>query len=238
MAKQRKGTKRQPLSLPNGKPKRGRPRKPVVPVVPAGLTDKEARFVQEYCTDFNATQAAIRAGYSKKSAEKIGYEVRRKPEIDAAIEDFLRRAAERCEITHDELVGRLVPIIRANIFDFGRVTEQGDFVIDFAQVTRAKAEAIGEIEVHDYVDGRGEDARDVKRTKFKLYDKPSTVMNAAKLLGYVKDRVEHSGDVTVTTKKVDADAEARRLSDEQLEAAVQAGREYKARMAAILGEGA
>lgn len=65
------------------------------------FTDKEATFVDEYLIDFNATQAAIRAGYSKKSAAEIGYENLRKPHIAAAIERAKRERAERAGMTAD-----------------------------------------------------------------------------------------------------------------------------------------
>lgn len=54
------------------------------------LTAKQRRFVQEYLIDLNATQAAIRAGYSKKTAYSIGPENLEKPEIRKAIEEKLK----------------------------------------------------------------------------------------------------------------------------------------------------
>ncbi len=53
------------------------------------LTAKQIRFVEEYCVDFNATQAAIRAGYSVKTARSIGCENLTKPDIVEAIEKRL-----------------------------------------------------------------------------------------------------------------------------------------------------
>lgn len=58
------------------------------------LTAKQRRFVQEYLIDLNATQAAIRAGYSKKSAHSIGPENLEKPEIKQAIEEKLKQIDE------------------------------------------------------------------------------------------------------------------------------------------------
>ena len=51
-----------------------------------GLTQKQRRFIDEYIISGNATQAAIKAGYSKKTARKIGQENLTKPDIKAAIE--------------------------------------------------------------------------------------------------------------------------------------------------------
>ncbi len=61
------------------------------------MSAKQQRFVEEYLVDHNATQAAIRAGYSEKTAYSIGHENLKKPEIAAAIaagEARLRRKME------------------------------------------------------------------------------------------------------------------------------------------------
>ena len=52
----------------------------------AKLTDKQQRFVEEYLIDLNATQAAIRAGYSPLSARQVGTENLSKPSIRACID--------------------------------------------------------------------------------------------------------------------------------------------------------
>lgn len=64
-----------------------------------GLTSKQAAFVLEYQVDRNATQAAIRAGYSPKTAASIGEENLRKPEIRGAIDVGLTDLAARVGIT-------------------------------------------------------------------------------------------------------------------------------------------
>ena len=53
----------------------------------AGLIDKQQRFVDEYLIDLNATQAAIRAGYSEKTAEQQGYQLLQKTSVLKAIEE-------------------------------------------------------------------------------------------------------------------------------------------------------
>lgn len=65
------------------------------------LTPKQARFVEEYLVDLNATQAAIRAGYSVKSAAIQGHENLRKPNIQAAIIAAREERTKRTEITQD-----------------------------------------------------------------------------------------------------------------------------------------
>lgn len=65
------------------------------------LNDKQQRFVEEYMVDLNATQAAIRAGYSVETAGAIGHEHLKKPNIAAAIEVEMKKRSERLQITQD-----------------------------------------------------------------------------------------------------------------------------------------
>lgn len=78
------------------------------------LTAKQELFVQEYLIDLNATQAAIRAGYSPKTAEVIGFENLRKPKIAKRIEEARNDRAERTEITQDMVLQRWWDIATAD----------------------------------------------------------------------------------------------------------------------------
>lgn len=71
------------------------------------LTPKQKRFVAEYLVDLNATAAAIRAGYSKKTAEVIGYENLRKPQIAQAVRLEMDNRQKRTEVTQDYVIGKL-----------------------------------------------------------------------------------------------------------------------------------
>lgn len=68
------------------------------------LTPKQARFVAEYLIDLNATQAAIRAGYSAKTAYSIGNENLSKPEIAAAIAAGQGKVAAKLDITAEKVL--------------------------------------------------------------------------------------------------------------------------------------
>lgn len=74
---------------------------PATPVVSPGLEPRQQRFVDEYLIDLNATQAAIRAGYSEKTARYIGHENLTKPHIQAAVSKAQQERAERTGITAD-----------------------------------------------------------------------------------------------------------------------------------------
>lgn len=67
----------------------------------AELSDKQKRFVEEYLIDCNATQAAIRAGYSQKRASELGYQLLQKTTVQQTIQKAMDERAKRTEITAD-----------------------------------------------------------------------------------------------------------------------------------------
>ncbi len=71
------------------------------------MTPKRDQFVKEYLVDLNATQAAIRAGYSEKTAKSIGQQLLTKLDVQQAITKSQTTRAERTEITQDYVLARL-----------------------------------------------------------------------------------------------------------------------------------
>ena len=76
----------------------------------AKLTAKQEIFCREYIIDLNATQAAIRAGYSKKTANRIASENLSKLDIQKKIQELQQERAERTEITQDKVLKELAGI--------------------------------------------------------------------------------------------------------------------------------
>jgi phage terminase small subunit len=74
----------------------------------ANLTPKQQRFVEEYLIDLNATQSAIRAGYSEKTAEQLGYQLLQKTSVLKAIEEAKNQVSKRTELTVDMVVNGLL----------------------------------------------------------------------------------------------------------------------------------
>lgn len=152
------------------------------------LTAKQARFVTEYLVDLNATQAAIRSGYSQKTAASIGEENLRKPEIAAAVQKAMAARSHRTEITADRVLKELAKIGFANMLDYVTVGTNGDPFVDLSAMDRDQAAAIQEVTVEDFKDGRGEEARDVRKVKFKLHDKKGALVDIGRHLGMFIDR--------------------------------------------------
>lgn len=78
------------------------------------MTPKQERFVLEYCKDLNATQAAIRAGYSAKTAATNIDKLLKNTEINEAITETLQTVAKRAEITVEGVLQRWWDIANAN----------------------------------------------------------------------------------------------------------------------------
>ncbi|MBC3105685.1 terminase small subunit [Staphylococcus haemolyticus] len=99
------------------------------------LTKKQEMFVEEYIIDLNATQAAIRAGYSKKTAGQIGEQNLKKLEIQQAINEKLAEKKEKLIMKQDEILERLTQQGRREATDYQVVitekpvtNEKGDVV--------------------------------------------------------------------------------------------------------------
>lgn len=165
----------------------------------AELTPKQARFVEEYLVDLNATQAATRAGYSARTANEQGCRLLANASVADAIAAAQAERSRRTEITADRVVEELAKIGFANMADYMKATPDGDPYLDFSALTREQAAALQEVTVEDFKDGRGEDARDVKRVKFKLADKRAALVDLGRHLGIFVDKSEvaHSGSVEV-----------------------------------------
>lgn len=137
------------------------------------LTAKQQKFVEEYLVDLNATKAAIRAGYSAKTAAAIGAENLTKPEIADSIAAARQAQSERTAVTADYVISNLAQIVercmeRAPVFE-----------------------------------GRGEDRDQATDDEGNhIWEFNATGANKAlELLGkhlqLFTDKVEHSGGVTV-----------------------------------------
>ena len=92
---------------------------------PPRLTPRQEQFVDEYLIDLNATQAAIRAGYSRKTADRIGPELLGKTCVSDAIQRRRRDRERRTEITQDRVLQELAAIAFARGTDYASVSPGG-----------------------------------------------------------------------------------------------------------------
>jgi hypothetical protein len=103
---------------------------------PGELTPKQARFVEEYMIDKNATQAAIRAGYSKKTAQQMGAENLSKPVIAAVIAERAKTISEKAELS---AISVLNDIARIKQIALERIADKDGNLIPINLPTALKA---------------------------------------------------------------------------------------------------
>jgi len=148
----------------------------------AALTPQQARFVREYLGDLNATQAAIRAGYSARTADVQGPRLLGNARVAAAVAAGQKRIADRLEISAEKVLSEMAKIAFSNMQDYVSTDGEGGAFVDLSGVDRDKWAAVQEITVDEYTEGRGEAARELKRTKFKLADKRGALVDLGKRL--------------------------------------------------------
>lgn len=149
--------------------------------------------------DFDAYRAAgYRGGRPAASA------ITNRPEIQARVAEIVGKGAAKAEITVERIMAELALIGFSNMQDYMRPGIDGDPTLDFSALTRDQAAALSEVTVEDFKDGRGEDARDVRRVKFKLADKRAALVDMGRHLKMFTDKVEQSGTVNVNITGPDA----------------------------------
>ena len=108
----------------------------------AKLNAKRQQFVDEYLVDLNATQAAIRAGYSEKTAMEQGYQLLQKTSVKEYISARTADRIERTEITQDMVLKELAIIAFSNAADYASVIEK-DAMVEVNGVTVPLEDADG-----------------------------------------------------------------------------------------------
>lgn len=148
------------------------------------LNEKQARFVEEYLVDLNATQAAIRAGYSEKTARTQGQRLLTNADIQAAVSEAQKTRSARTQITQDRVIQE---IARLGLSDIRGAFSVGGSLLPPSEWSDDLSAAVASIEV-DQRKEPGEDGEHYTVTKLKLWDKNAALEKLCKHLGlYERD---------------------------------------------------
>lgn len=153
----------------------------------ANLTPKQQRFVEEYLIDLNATQAAIRSGYSEKTAAVIGAENLIKPNIAKAIQEAQNKRSEQTQIDAAYVLKRLVEIDQMDVLD---IMDDDGNVKPLREWPKIWRQYISNIETISVDDGEGW----LKKIKWPDKVKNLELLGKHVSVGAFKDKIEHSGD--------------------------------------------
>ena len=159
------------------------------------LPAKQARFVEEYLVDMNATAAAGRAGYSDPN---YGRQLLTHPNVAAAIAEAQSERSDRVQITQDMVLKELARIGFADIRDLFTWDERKAAFVPSHDLTPDQSASIAEVNSETLIthDTEGRPRAKIK-LKLKTYDKVSALDKIGRHLGMFIDRVEHSGNVGV-----------------------------------------
>jgi phage terminase small subunit len=172
------------------------------------LTDKQRMFIEEYLIDLNATQAAIRAGYSEDTARQIASENLSKPYIQEAIQEAKQERIERTKITQDKVLQELAKIGFANIKDYLSVEDfeiEAGFELDEnGQPDKSKpikklVRGVKIFETEQLDDDKASAISEIRQTKtgisLKLHDKIKALEDIGRHLGMFNDKLNINADV-------------------------------------------
>jgi phage terminase small subunit len=136
-----------------------------------GLTPKQQRFVEEYLVDLNATQAAIRAGYSAKTANEQGSRLLANVSVAAEVQAAIAARSERTQVTADRVVQELAKVGFSDMRRFARWGADGVTLLESEALDPDAAACVAEVSQTNSATGGS--------LKFKLHDKVTSL----KLLG-------------------------------------------------------
>lgn len=164
------------------------------------MNGKQKAFASEYVIDYNATQAAIRAGYSERSAYSQAHELLKKPEIQAAIRELEADSSMRTAVTKDMVIKELA---RVAFVDPRRLFEDNGTAKDITMLDDDTAAALASVEIFEEFDyNNGEKEFSGYTKKFKWSDKLRALEMLGKHLGMFTDKVRLEGTVDTGTDKL------------------------------------
>jgi len=152
------------------------------------LTPKQQKFVEQYLIDLNATQAAIRAGYSESGARTEGSRLLANADIQDAIRVAREKLAAKAGISQERV---LKEYERLAFLDIRKAFDENGNLKSVHDLDDDTAAAIAGLEVEDLYEGRGEAREHVgKLHKIKLADKKAALDSIARHLGMFTDKLK------------------------------------------------
>jgi hypothetical protein len=114
------------------------------------LTEKEARFIEEYPKDFNATKAAERSGYSVKTARAIGYENLTKPHIQERLSAIIAKRAEASAIDAARILEEIDTVATSDVGELFDLTGESLRMLPMREWPQKARRAVSSIKVREY----------------------------------------------------------------------------------------
>lgn len=145
------------------------------------LNPRQIRFCEEYLVDLNATQAAIRAGYSEKTAKAIGCENLTKPDVQEYIQAKRKVLSKSLEINQERVLNEYA---RIAFFDIRKIYNDDNTLMDIKSLDDDSAAALAGVEVDEIFEQAGKTKVHTGNTvKTKIHNKIAALDALGKHLG-------------------------------------------------------
>lgn len=170
------------------------------------LTAKQECFVAEYLIDLCATKAAIRAGYSKRTADQQGSRLLKNPKVAAAIVEAKAKRAKRTEINSDWVLNRLTDEAEADLADIFDDNMNLKPVHEWPDIWRKGLVAgVDVVEEFETVDGEKKRVSTVHKIKLSDRIKRIELIGKHVMVQAFKDQIDASGTITLNVSREDAE---------------------------------
>lgn len=155
------------------------------------LTDRQERFCREYLIDGNATAAYRRAGY--KDATSHASRLVANGSIQARLAELRAEQTKRLQIKADDILSEALLVAKSDVGDILDFSGDTPRLRVPSAIPEKARRAISAVKVRRYTEGKGDAAREVEVTEFRLWDKLSALDKLMRHLGLLKEQVELSG---------------------------------------------
>jgi phage terminase small subunit len=159
------------------------------------ITDQQKKFCQEYMKDFNGTQAAIRAGYSKKTANEQAVRLLANISLQKYLETLKVKAADKNQELTERIKNELIKIGFSDIREF---LDSDNTVKDISQLPSSLTVCVESIKKSETEFGEGKSAGTKTSIQFKLHSKLDALEKLARYVGlYEADNKQRGAVITV-----------------------------------------
>lgn len=166
------------------------------------LTDKQEMFCREYLVDLNATQAAIRAGYSDKTARSQANRMLTNVDIEKRIQELMNNRSDRLDVDADYVLKRLVDIDQMDVLDI--LHDDGGIkpIHEWPKVWRTSLSGIDLAEMFESKDGERDLVGVMKKIKWPDKVKNLELLGKHKDVSAFVDKVDLTADVKVENRSI------------------------------------
>lgn len=167
------------------------------------LSPRHKQAINEYFANgFNKRQALLAAGYSNGTSTHAAASVFNHPIVKAEIERRFDADKRKYDVDRDWVIQRLARIANGGeiMARYKVINEDGEAVWDFSGASADDLAVITELTTDTYIEGRGKDARRVKKMKVAMADPKGALDSLARTLGMFQDNLKLDGDISVVER--------------------------------------